>query len=150
MKLTQSYIELCTEIEGFEYRIENIKKEIENIYKLMHTGPKGITGIDYSKEPSGSVVHIPLDRLIDRLKRAENTLEVLEDTVKEKNACKEQIEGMLKKLEGVDHKILYMRFVDGKDNQKIADELGYSYSHVSNTISKHSKDVVRQDKKDVI
>lgn len=129
-----SYKDLCREIEILELRAESIESEIKQLRKIMLQGPKDITGIDYSREPGGSIVHMPLDRLIDRLDRLEKTISTLKDTLEQKKRYKGKIENVLKKFDGVNHKVMYLRIVEGKKQREIADILGYDERHIRRII----------------
>lgn len=121
-----NYQDLCREIEVLEIRIESIETEIKQIKKLMIQGPKDITAVDYSREAKGNIVHIPLDRLIDRMERLEDTLVALNEILEEKMKYKEKIENVLKKFEGIQYKVMYLKLKENMSVEYIAERLGYS------------------------
>lgn len=121
-----SYQDLCREIEVLEIRIESIEAEIKHLRKLMIQGPKDITAIDYSKESSRNIVHIPLDILIDRVEKLEGKLIIFKDILEEKIQYKEKIESLLKKFDGIQYKVMYLKLKENMSVENIAETLGYS------------------------
>ena len=139
MDSINNYKDLCREIEVLELRIESIESEIKQIKKLMIQGPKDITGIDYSREPSGSIVHIPLDRLIDRLERLEETIGMLMDALEQKKQYKGKMEDILSKFDGIHHKVMYLRLVEGLTVEQVAEKLEYTERQIYNILGKCKK-----------
>lgn len=121
----KNYKDLCLEIDIQKIRVREIENEIRQLKKLLE-GPKELTGIDYSKQPGGQIIHIPLDRIFDRAVRLEKKLNIEKEILKEKIKAKKKIDERLLKLKGLDYKVVYMRDIEGKTLQQIADELGYS------------------------
>ena len=122
-----------------ELRIESAETEIKQLKKLMVQGPKDITDINYSREPSESIVHIPLDRLIGRMERIENTLVVLKEILEEKMKYKERIENVLKEFDGIQYKVMYLKLKENMTAEKIAEKLWYSERHIRRILKQCKK-----------
>ena len=45
----------------------------------------------------------------------------------------------IKKLEGIDYKVVYLRDIEGKSLVEIADELGYSYDYIKEISARNKK-----------
>ncbi|WP_129600450.1 hypothetical protein [Anaerophilus nitritogenes] len=129
MSCIDNYKDLCIDIETQQCIVEDIEKELKQLGKLIH-GPKDITGIDYSRGPSGSTIQIPLDRIIDRAQRITKRLNVEQEILQSKIETKKKIEEKLKELKGLDAKVVHMRDIQGKELKDIAEVLGYSYQYV--------------------
>lgn len=86
-------------------------------------GPKELTGVDYSKGPMGSMVHISLDKVLDRLGRVEKKLEVEQGILKQQIESKKEVKEKLKGLSRIEYKALYYRIVEGLTMEKVAEKI---------------------------
>lgn len=137
MKVFESYLQLCSEIECYSIMIEDKQIEAKNIYKLMLSAPKELKGMTFDKIGGGCMTFTPLDTLIKRLREIQDNIEALEDILREKKRNKVLIESILKKLDGIKHRVLYMRLVEGKKHREIAEELNYNEDYIRQICSRH-------------
>lgn len=139
MDCIDNYKDLCTDIEVQECIVEDIENELTLLKKLMMNGPKDITGIDYSRGPGGQAICISMDRILDRMNRIEKRLDVEKEILNKKIATKYKIDGKIKELTGIDAKVIYLRDIEGKTLQEIADIIGYSKRHIERISSRNKK-----------
>lgn len=131
MDAIKSYEELCEEIEIWKWRVEAYKTEIKALKKLAKVyGPGGVKGIDYSQPKVQSTHQIGFEEFLERLHKLENHIYIHEEAIKNMEKCRKNIEERIKKLEGIDYKVVYMRDIEGKKLMDIAEELGYSYQYI--------------------
>jgi hypothetical protein len=142
-----NYKDLCTDIDVQQCIISDIENELIQLQKLLLKGPQDITGIDYSRGPgSGQVIHISMDRIIDRIDRIERRLAVEKGILDQKKKTKKKIDEKLKGLTGLEYKVRYMKDIGGKTLKEIAKELGYSYDWIREVNSKTHKHPTLQSK----
>lgn len=134
----KNYKDLCLEIDIQKIRVREIENEIRQLKKLLE-GPKELTGIDYSKQPGGQIIHVPLDRVFDRVVRLEEKLDVEKEILREKIRAKKEIDERLLKLKGLDYKVVYLRDIKGMKLEDIAEELGYSKRHIERISARNKK-----------
>lgn len=127
-----NYKDLCVDIDVQQCIIEDIENELIQLQKLLLKGSKEITGIDYSREPGGQAIHISMDRILDRISRIGKRLEVEKKILESKFETRKKIDEVLKGLTGLDVKVVYMRDIEGKKLQDIADALGYEIGYIKN------------------
>lgn len=63
-------------------------------------------------------------------KRLEKEIEILDEKIKSKKLEQEEISSMISKFEGLENKILKMRYIDGLTLKEIASETGYTYQWI--------------------
>lgn len=137
MYCIDSYKDLCTEIEIYKDRINNLKEQKKIMLKLMDCNrPKDIAPIDYSGMPHGSKNFMSLDRIWEDIKHIENMLYLEITNLEHMEETKAKINSKLNGLEGLQYKVEYKHSIEGKTLQQIADELGYSYDHIRRIHSK--------------
>lgn len=73
---------------------------------------------------------VPLDNMASRVDRLTEKLEKLEEQLKFKEAAEFRLKEQLARYEGLEYKVLYRRYVEGKSLKDIAEELNYSYDYI--------------------
>lgn len=126
MNYINNYKDLCTDIEMQECIVEDIERELLQLRKILMSGPRDISGIDYSREPGGHTVHISMDRILDRIGRIEQRLEIEKEILTQKKETKASIDEKLQQLTGLDAKVVRMREIEDMSLKEIAEKLGYS------------------------
>ncbi|MCF6466364.1 hypothetical protein [Clostridium sp. Cult2] len=111
MLLISTYQDLLREIEIYENRLDDLYRED---YALRR--------IEYNK--------IELDIYVDRKHKLNNEAAILQSIIEDKKETQRQMLEKLEQLEGLEYKIAYKRFIEGKTLNEIADELGYEYSYM--------------------
>lgn len=130
-----SYVDLCTEIEIAETRIEGLLGQKKALMKLLGA-PDELSGQQYSDMPTGSHNYMSIDRLVDSIRRIDNLLFIEEGILKGMIATKVSINAKLKGLEGTQYKIIYKREIENKTLIRIAEEVNYSVRQVMRIIEK--------------
>lgn len=135
------YNNLLIEIDMLETRIGDMEREREFLRKSMYANSPQFKGVvDYSKEHvTGGLMPLPLDKIIERLNKIDDSLSVLDQILNEKKRSKERLEIALGSLNGVEYKVAYMRDIKRMRLQEIADELGYSHEHIRRISSRIKK-----------
>lgn len=127
-------MDLCTEIEIAETRIEGIIGQRKALMKLLGA-PQELKAMQYSDMPKGSHNYMSIDRLGDSINRLDNMLFIEENLLKGMLATKAKINDKLKGLEGIQYKVMYKREIENKTIIRIAEELNYSTRQVDRIIS---------------
>lgn len=73
---------------------------------------------------------VSLDQAAERVDKINDKLDILHDELNKKAFAKERIEGNLRKYKNIEHKVFYMRYIEGKKLQQIADELNFTYQYI--------------------
>lgn len=120
MKLISTYQDLLSEIEIYENRLDDLHRED---YALRR--------IEYN--------HIELSLYVDRKHKLNNEAAIIQSILDDKRETQRQILQKLRQLEGLEYKIAYKRFVEGKSLNQIAEELGYSHDYMKEVSSKKIK-----------
>ena len=118
MLLISTYQDLLTEIEVYEERLKDLEREQYAIDRLVKSNT-----IDYYNQ---------LERQLDLNNKYAITQSILED----KKETQRQMLEKIQQLEGLEYKIAYKRFIEGKTLNEIAGELGYSYDYIRELSSK--------------
>ncbi|WP_100406251.1 hypothetical protein [Bacillus solitudinis] len=121
----RNYNDMIKEIDILETQIKMTMKERENWWfggKLFH--------------------QVPLDNAARRCDLLSERIKQMHEALDELRRGKQEIESKLKRLGGLEYKIAYKRYVEGKTHQTIATELGYSPEHIRR-VSSQSKRATR-------
>jgi hypothetical protein len=117
----QSYFDLCKEIEILDIRAMDLERELRAILKQVWTG----------MAPSDPLpVHVPLDKSLHRYDEVRQAFCDLQEVLRSKRQAKEQIEKRMSEFEGLEYKVAFMRDIQRKPLNEIAEELGYSLSWI--------------------
>lgn len=135
------YSNLLVEIEMLETRIQDMEREKEFLRKSMYANSPQFKGVvDYSKDHvTGGPMPLSLDKILERLNKIDDSIDVLDQILNEKKRSKERIESMLGDLKGIKNQVAYMRDIKGMRLQEIADELGKSHEHIRRISSQIKK-----------
>ena len=133
-----TYIDLCTEIEIAETRIEGLEGQKKALMKLLGA-PDEMGAQQYSDMPTGSHNYMSIDRLVDSIRKIDNMLLIEEGLLKGMIITKTNINAKLKGLEGIQYKVIYKREIENKSLNRIAEELNYSVRQISRIIEKVAK-----------
>ncbi|MCI8993154.1 MAG: hypothetical protein HFG80_10630 [Eubacterium sp.] len=111
---------------------EQIKNHQQSIEKAMKmgglNGPSGISGIDYSREPTKSV-HLSFDEVLPMIQLDYERIKKLKKERTELKKSKKRIEKIYKSLDGVESKVYYLRIICKMTQEAAADEMGFSCRH---------------------
>ncbi|MBU5214938.1 hypothetical protein [Heyndrickxia oleronia] len=142
---TNTYLDLCKEIDILDIRISSLEREREHLRRMMFANaPSGVRTIDYSSERvSSSFSPMPFDEIYSRVKDIDKTLEPLYKIMDEKQDAKRKMEVKISEFEGIDYKVAFMR-MQGKSLIEIADELGYSYDWIRKVSSRLNKSTLKK------
>jgi DNA-directed RNA polymerase specialized sigma subunit len=118
MLLISTYQDLLIEIDVYESRLEDLQRED---YALRR--------IEYNR--------IDLETYVNRKHKLNNEAAIIQAILEDKKETQKAILEKLSKLEGLEYKIAYKRFVEGKTLNEIAEELGYSYQYMKEISSRN-------------
>ncbi|KNF10064.1 hypothetical protein CLPU_1c02290 [Gottschalkia purinilytica] len=110
MHLISTYRDLLGEIEIYQMRLNDLEREHYALERIKHTHK------------------IDLERYIERNYRILNEMAVVKAVVEDKMQTKEEILDKLNQLEGLEYKIAYKKFIEGKNLNQISLELHISDS----------------------
>ncbi|WP_132995806.1 hypothetical protein [Sporanaerobacter acetigenes] len=120
MLLISTYQDLLREIEIYENRLDDLERED---YALRR--------IEYNR--------IDLDIYVEKKNKLNNEVAIIQAILDDKRETQRQILEKLGQLEGLEYKIAYKRFIEGKTLNEIADELNISDSWAMKKSAKVSK-----------
>lgn len=84
-------------------------------------------------------VHVPLDKALEQYDDVVAKIREVSAEQERKKATRSQIDRLLKQFEGLEMRVAYMRDIERKPLQQIADELGYSHDWIKKISSKIRK-----------
>ncbi|NBI08080.1 sigma factor-like helix-turn-helix DNA-binding protein [Senegalia massiliensis] len=123
----------------WELRKEVYEKEKEFIQKCMSTSDSS-GSLDYSSERvTGGKVKLDMAEGLIRLQKLDSHIHLHNETIKNYKEIIDKIKSNMKQLEGIDYKVVYLRDVEGKTLEEIADELGYSVIWIKKVSAKNKK-----------
>ena len=129
MKIMKNHADLLREIDIIKDQIEQL--ELSARYWTGGSDILVLTG-------KGAAVYglgIAAENT-DRIHKKINALQEMLDSFK---LVRDNNEKRINALEGLEYRIAKHRYVDGMSYKEIADELGYSYSHIRNVASEMRK-----------
>lgn len=119
MNSFQIYSNLLIDIEVLKEQIELNRREQERWW---------VNGDLFN------VVH--LDNAASRFDKLSEKIEKLEESLQEKEAAAERIKNQLARYKGIEHKVYYMRYIEGMPLYDIADQLDKSYDYIRTIAAK--------------
>ena len=122
MNSFQIYSNLLIDIEVLREQIELSKKEQERWW---------ITGDLFQS--------VPLDNAAKRFDNLSDKIEKLEESLKEKVEAADRIRNQLSQYKGLEYKVYYMRYIEGKTLKDVAHELNFNYDYIREVASKLKK-----------
>lgn len=120
MLFISTYQDLLREIDIYQSRLDDLCRED---YALRR--------IEYNE--------IELNLYLERKHKVNNEAAILQSILDDKRETQRQLLEKLGQLEGLEYKIAYKRFVEGKSLNEIAEELGYSHDYMKEISSKKIK-----------
>lgn len=140
MDVVKSYKDLCEEIEIWKDRLKSYEVQLKSISKLAKLdGPSDISAIDYTKPYVDSTSQIGFEEALEMLKKIENHIYLHKEAIENMERYKKRIKERIKKLEGIDYKVVYMRDIEGKSLVDIANELRYSYDYIKEISARNKR-----------
>lgn len=122
------YSDLCAEIDILTIRIKDLEAEYRFWYRACFGGKS-----------------FPLDICLARMKEICDQVEMYSTLLDEKEKTRKGIEKRMAKLEGLEHKVAYLRDVKGMTLAEIAAELGYSHiwvKKISARVKKYTESIL--------
>lgn len=124
------YTNVCIEIDMLENVLEDIRQEISILQRKMYQVPGEIRAIEYSGMPKGSADHTSFDRQYNRLMKLIEEEDTYATTLENKRKLKKELINKYREITGLKEKVRYKRDIEKKTLTSIAEELGYSESHI--------------------
>ncbi|MCM3141673.1 Atg14 domain-containing protein [Brevibacillus sp. MER 51] len=136
-----TYNELIMEIDVLETRIKDLVTERRFLLKSMDANaPKGMGAVDYSRDRvQSNFVPFPLERIIERMNKIDETIEQLREQLKAKRETLRQLDSLLSQMDGLEYKVAFMRDKLNMKLHEIAEKLGYSHDHIRRISSRMKK-----------
>ncbi|MEB1809041.1 MAG: hypothetical protein LPK26_17430 [Bacillaceae bacterium] len=113
VNIYRTYNDLCLEINILETQIEYAMLERKRWWfggKLFH--------------------EVSLDNAAERVDKLSERIKEMHLALDHRKKLKFKLDGYLLSLEGIEHKVAYKRYIEGKTLPEIADELGYSLAGI--------------------
>jgi hypothetical protein len=125
-----TYFDLCREIGILEIRVSDLEYQLKIAHSQLLSG----------KMPSdGHVVYVPLDIGLGIYDQAKANLLLCVTMLEHKKQTKDDIESRMTEFDGVTYKFLYMRDIQMKSLEYIADDLGYSLAWAKQISRKYAR-----------
>lgn len=126
------YNDLCLEIEVIKEQIKLTGSELEYWFGVKINGTEG-DGI-----PLGSwgSFKYGANTSLDQAQSKINSINKLRERLEKLEQSKEKIDKLLTNFKGLEYKIAYHKYVEGRTLKETAEELGYSYDYVREVMSR--------------
>lgn len=135
LEVFYNYNDLCVEIEVAKEQIKLTEYELEYWFGIRMNDNE-LSGIPLAaKGVDRFGVNTALEQAEDKIR----SLNKLRDRLDKLDKTRIKIETLLSNFRGLEYKIAYMRFVEGKSLREVSDELGYSYDYIREVMSKMRK-----------
>lgn len=129
-EILSMYRELCNEIEYFETILKETETEWKINRKLMFINPS---------PQSGGYIPVSMDIVAQNLDKIMDRHDKIERLLNAKKRLKKQAERIMNQFDGIDYKVAYARFVEGKKLELIAEELNYSVDGIKKISARISR-----------
>lgn len=140
MFYVDTYKDICKQLEIHSETISSLETEKYALEKLLFSNAPGmIKGMDYSGQPHGSKDFTSYDRTLIRLNKVKAKLEIEKELLMELNESKERIKTQVNGLEGIYHRVAFLRDIEGKKLEDIANILHRGKSYIENISSNLNK-----------
>lgn len=134
---------------GFDYwdnyrdLVTRIKMQKEYIYSLenqayglrLQTSNETSGSSIITDMPKGKRVNPELEIVLCKLAQINDRIKIQNDVLQELESSKNAIETYIASLEGVKHKVAYLKVIAGKEADYIAKSLGLSNGYINNIVS---------------
>jgi len=134
---------------GFDYwdnykdLVTRIKMQKEYIYSLdnqayglrLQTSNETSGSSIITDMPKGKRVNPELEIVLSKLAQINKKIKIQNDVLQELESSKNTIETYIASLEGVKHKVAYLKVIAGKEADYIAKSLGLSNGYINNIVS---------------
>lgn len=112
-----TYLTIQDEIEVLELQIELNKTELKRWN-------------NYRTRDGDLAKHQTFLTSLERQNKLQKEIDQLETRKEELIRRKKEIISLVDKFEGLEHKILKMKYIENKTLEEVAEELGYSYQYI--------------------
>src|SRR5690606_36343112 len=135
LEVFHNYNDLCVEIEVVKEQIKLTEYELEYWFgiKFYDRDTNGIPFLARGSFKFGA------NTSLEQADRKIQSLNKLHERLDELDRSRLKIDTLLSNFRGLEYKIAYMRFVEGKSLREVSDELGYSYDYIREVMSKMRK-----------
>jgi hypothetical protein len=135
LEIFVTYNDLCLNIDLLKEQIRLAEGDLEYWFgiKLNDRFFNGIPfGSDGVYKFGANTGLIQAEKTIDSLNKMNEKLEQMEN-------ARIRIKDLLSQFKGIEHKVAYKRYVEGKNLKEIAAELDYSYDYIREIMSRIKK-----------
>lgn len=134
MDYWKKYQELLTRINIQEEIVSSLRSQSYGLRIQTNNTSTG-NGV-ISDMPRSKMVNPDLEVVFSKLLNVNRDLEVEKEVLDELLKNKNNIETYIAELDGVEHKVAYLKIIAGKDNDYITRTLGLSKGYVKNILTK--------------
>lgn len=131
IEVLKTYHDLCQEIEFFDTVLKETQREWAINRNLMFRNP--------TPSHNGGFVPMPMERVAENMDKIMERHNKVESMLNAKKKLKKQVEDAISDFEGIDYKVAYKRFIEGKKLEVIAEELNYSIDGIKKISSRITK-----------
>lgn len=132
-----NYKDLCKQVEIHIETVEILETEKYALEKLLvNNAPKDIKGLDYSSEGHGSKNFTSFDRTYTRLQEVKRKIKIEKELYMEMADAKENVKVQIASLDGIFHKVAFLRDIEGMKLKDIAKKLCKTEGYIENISSK--------------
>ncbi len=131
------YKDLITEIGNLRELERDLRQQKRLLWKEIRA-PRDINGYDISKDVSPRAQR-PLETVLTEIMEVEYRLKYVCDILKSRERTRKRIGDNLKRLEGVDYQVVYLRDIEGLRLGEIAMELNFSEDWIKRVSARNKK-----------
>ena len=121
-----SYTDICAELRIAQIHEMELRRRVELAHTAMVKG---------EMPSSGTYCHLPFDKGIRNFNEAVDELTVVQAEVDRLEGIKTQMEQIMQQFTGLAYVVQCKRLMERKSYAQISLELGYSESHLRNTVA---------------
>lgn len=126
----KGYRDLIQEIELWELRLADLKRERKYLIKRMNVPPSANLCASYTGLPGGGMMVINLPKYWARVQEIDERIEECMYVLRLKRKSKRDMERLVEKIDQLEYRVAFMRDVECKKLHVIAKELNLSESRI--------------------
>lgn len=132
---SKNFYQLYTSTKLYIESIEKVIESLENELKILinKSGPANVRAVTYDSIP-GVAIKLPDEKVLERILQLRTAIDINKTNLRDWNDTFEQLKKSIikksKHLDDLNLKVFVAAWLEGKKNEEIAQELGYSLTHI--------------------
>ncbi len=134
----ENFKDFLLEIENLKIMLQELEREKKALEKELGR-PTDIKAYDTAKEPGAPRPSRTVDRVLVDYMDVCYRIHYLQESLSKKLDAKKKIKDNLRKLQGLDYRVVYLRDIENKKLWEIALELNYSEDWIKRVSSRNPR-----------